>query len=135
MLFIGYFFLLLNLSLSLNFYYSNLLNLLETYFSWFTNTYYIKFNFWFIHKIFKLIWKRLQASLWLNHWFLCATINDHMLYQTLSQSNNRYNDSSNSYSTKTFSILKTLKNFSNLCNEFNNFSSLTLRWISLHQIY
>ena len=33
-----------------------------------------------------------------NNLFPFATLNDHKLYQTLSQSNNHYSDSSNSYS-------------------------------------
>ena len=52
-----------------------------------------------------------------------ATLNDHKLYQTLSQSNNHYRGSSNNYSTNTCSTLKPPKNLSNLFNEFNNFSS------------
>ena len=55
--------------------------------------------------------------------FPFATLNDHKLYQTLSQSNNHYSGSSNSYSTNTCSTLKPPKNLSNLFNEFNNFSS------------
>ena len=54
--------------------------------------------------------------------FPFATINDHKLYQTLSQSNNHYSGSSGSYSTKTCSTLKPPKNSSNLFNEFNNVS-------------
>ena len=58
-----------------------------------------------------------------NNLFPFATLNDHKLYQTLSQSNNHYSGSSNSYSTNTCSTLKPPKNLSNLFNEFNNFSS------------
>ena len=36
-----------------------------------------------------------------NNLFYFATLNDHKLYQTLSQSNNHYSGSSNSYSTNT----------------------------------
>ena len=43
-----------------------------------------------------------------------ATINNHKLHQTLSQSNNHFNDSSDSYSTKTCSTLKAPQNLSNL---------------------
>ena len=57
-----------------------------------------------------------------NDLFPFTTLNDHKLYQTLSQSNNHYTGSSNSYSTNTSSTLKP-KNLSNLFNEFNNFSS------------
>ena len=57
-----------------------------------------------------------------NNLFPFATLNDHKLYQTLSQSNNHYSGSSNSYSTNTCSTLKP-KNLSNPFNEFNNFSS------------
>ena len=57
-----------------------------------------------------------------NNLFPFATLNDHKLYQTLSQSNNHYSGSSNSYSTNTCSTLKPPKNLSNLFNEFNNFS-------------
>ena len=55
--------------------------------------------------------------------FSFATLNDLKLYQTVSQSNNHYIGSSNSYSTNTCSTLKPPKNLSNLFNEFNNFSS------------
>ena len=55
--------------------------------------------------------------------FPFATLNDLKLYQTVSQSNNHYIGSSNSYSTNTCSTLKPPKNLSNLFNEFNNFSS------------
>ena len=55
--------------------------------------------------------------------FYFATLNDHKPYQTLSQSNNHYSGSSNSYSTNTCWSLKPPKNLSNLFNEFNNFSS------------
>ena len=58
-----------------------------------------------------------------NNLFSFVTLNDHKLYQTLSQSNNHYCDSSNSYSTNTYSSLKLPKNLSNLFNEFNKFSS------------
>ena len=58
-----------------------------------------------------------------NNLFPFATLNDHKLYQTLSQSNNHYTGSSNSYSTNTCSALKPPKNLSNLFNEFNNLSS------------
>ena len=58
-----------------------------------------------------------------NNLFPFATLNDHKLYQTLSQSNNHYRGSSNNYSTNTCSTLKPPKNLSNLFNEFNNFSS------------
>ena len=58
-----------------------------------------------------------------NNSFPFATKNDHKLYQTLSQSNNHYSGSSNSYSTKTCSSLKPLNNLSNILNRFNNFSS------------
>ena len=58
-----------------------------------------------------------------NNLFPFATINDHKLYQTLSQSNNHYNGSSDSYTTKTCSTLKPPKNFSNIFNEFNNYCS------------
>ena len=58
-----------------------------------------------------------------NNLFPFATLNDHKLYQTLSQSNNHYSGSSNSYSTNTCWSLKPPKNLSNLFNEFNNFSS------------
>ena len=54
--------------------------------------------------------------------FPFATLNDHKLYQTLSQSNNRYSGSSNSYSTNTCLTLKPPKNLSNLFKEFNDFS-------------
>ena len=57
-----------------------------------------------------------------NNLFPFHTLNDHKLNQTLSQSNNHYSGSSNSYSTNTCSTLKP-KNLSNLFNEFNNFSS------------
>ena len=55
--------------------------------------------------------------------FPFATINDHKLYQTLSQTNNHYSGSSGSYSTNTCSTLKPPKNLSNLFNVINNFSS------------
>ena len=58
-----------------------------------------------------------------NNLFPFATLNDHKLYQILSQSNNHYSGSCNSYSTNTCSTLKPPKNLSNLFNEFNNFSS------------
>ena len=58
-----------------------------------------------------------------NNLFPFATLNDHKLYQTLSQSNNHYSDSFNSYSTNTCSTLKPPKNLNNSFNEFNNFSS------------
>ena len=58
-----------------------------------------------------------------NNLFPFATLNDHKLYQTLSQSNNHYSDSFNSYSTNTCSTLKPPKNLNNPFNEFNNFSS------------
>ena len=58
-----------------------------------------------------------------NNLFLFSTINDHKLYQTLSQSNNHYSDSSDSYSTNICSTLKLPKNLSNPFNEFNNFPS------------
>ena len=54
-----------------------------------------------------------------NNLFPFAAINDHKLYQTLSQSNNHYSGSSSSYSTNT----KPPKSLSNLFNEFSNFSS------------
>ena len=57
-----------------------------------------------------------------NNLFPFATLNDHKLYQTLSQNNNHYSGSSNSHSTNTCSTLKPAKNLSNLFNEFNNFS-------------
>ena len=57
-----------------------------------------------------------------NKLFPFATLNDYKLYQTLSQSNNKYSGSSNSYSTNTCSTLKSPKNLSNLFNEFNDFS-------------
>ena len=62
-----------------------------------------------------------------NNLFPFATLNDHKLYQTLSQSNNHYSGSSNSYSTNTCSTLKPPKNLSNLFNEFNNFSSQQIK--------
>ena len=58
-----------------------------------------------------------------NTLFPFATLNDHKLYQTLSQSNNHYSGSSNSYFTNISSTIKPPKNLSNLFNEFNNFSS------------
>ena len=58
-----------------------------------------------------------------NNLFPFATLNDHKLYQNLSQSNNHYSDSFNSYSTNTCSTLKPPKNLNNPFNEFNNFSS------------
>ena len=58
-----------------------------------------------------------------NNLFPFATINDHDLYQTLSQSNNHYIGSSGSYSTNICSTLKPPKNLSNLFNELNKFSS------------
>ena len=58
-----------------------------------------------------------------NNLFPFATINDHMLYQTLSQRTNHYSSSSGSYSTNTCSTVKLPKNLSNLYSEFNNFSS------------
>ena len=58
-----------------------------------------------------------------NNLFPFVTLNDHKLYQSLSQSNNHSSDSSNSCSTNTCSTLKPPKNLSNLFNEFNNFSS------------
>ena len=58
-----------------------------------------------------------------NNLFPFATINDHKLYQTLSQSYNHYSGCSGSYSTNTCSTLNPPKNLSNLFNEFNNFSS------------
>ena len=58
-----------------------------------------------------------------NNFFSFATINDHELYQTLSQSNNHYIGCSGSYSTNTCSTLKPLKNLSNLFNELHKFSS------------
>ena len=54
---------------------------------------------------------------------LFAILNDHKLYQMLSQSNNHYSGNSNSYCTNTCATLKSAKNLSNLFNEFNNFSS------------
>ena len=45
------------------------------------------------------------------------TLSDHKLYQTLSQSNNHYSGSSNSYSTNTCSTLNPSKNLSNFLNE------------------
>ena len=54
--------------------------------------------------------------------FPFATLNDHKLYKTLSQSNDHCSGSSNSYSTKTCLTLKSPKNLSNLFNEFNDFS-------------
>ena len=58
-----------------------------------------------------------------NNLFLFGPINNHKLHQTLSQSNNHYSDTSESYSTKTCSALETPKNLSNHFNKFNNFSS------------
>ena len=58
-----------------------------------------------------------------NNLFPFATLNDHKLYQTFSQSNNHCSGISSSYSTNTCSTLKPPKNISNLFNEFNNFSS------------
>ena len=58
-----------------------------------------------------------------NNLFPFAAINDHDLYQTLSQSNNHYIGSSGSYSTSICSTLKPPKNLSNLFNELNKFSS------------
>ena len=58
-----------------------------------------------------------------NNLFPFATLNDHKLYQTLSQSNNHYSGSSNSYSTNICSTLKPTKDLSNLFNAFKNFSS------------
>ena len=58
-----------------------------------------------------------------NNLFPFANINDHKLYQTLSQSNNHNSGSSGRYSTYTCSTLKPPKNLSNLFNEFNNLSS------------
>ena len=63
------------------------------------------------------------CMLFSNNLFLFSTINDHKLYQTLTQSNNHYSDSSDSYSTNTCSTLKLPKNLSNPFNEFNNFPS------------
>ena len=57
-----------------------------------------------------------------NNLFPFATINDYKLYQTLTQSNNYYSGSFNSYSTNASSSLKPPKNLNNLFNEFNNFS-------------
>ena len=57
-----------------------------------------------------------------NNLFPFATINDYKLYQTLTQSNNYYSSSFNSYSTNASSSLKPPKNLNNLFNEFNNFS-------------
>ena len=57
-----------------------------------------------------------------NNLFPFATLNDHKLYQTFSQSNNHYSGSSNSYSTNTCSTLKSPKNLSDLFNGFNDFS-------------
>ena len=58
-----------------------------------------------------------------NNLFPFATLNDHKLSQSLSQSNNHYTGSSNSYSTNTCLTLKPPKNLNNLFNEFNNLSS------------
>ena len=57
-----------------------------------------------------------------NNLFSFTTLNDHKLYQTLSQSNNHYSGSSNSYFTNTCSTLKP-KDLGNFFNEFNNSSS------------
>ena len=59
-----------------------------------------------------------------NNLFPFATINDHKLYQTLSQSNNHYSGSFGSYSTNRCSTLKPPKNLSNFFNEFNIINSL-----------
>ena len=58
-----------------------------------------------------------------NNLFSFTTLNDHKLYQTLSQSNNHYSGSSNSYFTNTCSTLKPPKDLGNFFNEFNNSSS------------
>ena len=58
-----------------------------------------------------------------NNLFSFTTLNDHKLYQTLSQSSNHYSGSSNSCFTNTCSTLKPPKNLGNFFNEFNNFSS------------
>ena len=58
-----------------------------------------------------------------NNLFSFTTLNDHKLYQTLSQSSNHYSGSSNSCFTNTCSTLKPPKNLDNFFNEFNNFSS------------
>ena len=55
--------------------------------------------------------------------FPFATINDHKLYQTLSQSNKHYCGSSGSYSTNACSTFKSPKKLSNFFNEFNSFFS------------
>ena len=57
-----------------------------------------------------------------NNLFPFATMDDHKLYKTLSQSNNHHSDSSGSYSTNTCSTIKRPNNLSNLFNEFNGFS-------------
>ena len=57
-----------------------------------------------------------------NNLFPFATLNDHKLFQTLSQNNNHYSGSSNSHSINTSSTLKSLKNLSIIFNEFNDFS-------------
>ena len=59
-----------------------------------------------------------------NSLFPFASIKNHKLYQTLSQSNNHCSEYSDSYSSKTCLTLKNSKNLSNFFNEFNNFSSL-----------
>ena len=58
-----------------------------------------------------------------NNLFPFATLNNHKLYKTLSQSNNHYSGRSNSYSTNICSTIEPPKNLSNLLNKFNNFSS------------
>ena len=58
-----------------------------------------------------------------NNLFPFATINNHKLYKTLSQSNNHFSESSDSYSINTCSTWKRPQNLSNLFNEYNKYSS------------
>ena len=58
-----------------------------------------------------------------NNLFPFPTLNYHKLYQILSESNNHYSGSSNSFSTNTCSTLKPPKNLSNVFSQFNEFSS------------
>ena len=59
-----------------------------------------------------------------NRFWICKFCSNNLFpFVTLSQSNNHYSDSSNSYSTNACSTLKPPKNLTNLFNEFNNISS------------
>ena len=58
-----------------------------------------------------------------NNLFSLAALNDHKLYKTLSQSQNHYSGSSDSYSANTCSAFKSRKYLSNFFNSFNIFSS------------